>query len=119
MISPLLSAVPTLEPTLLKLTSAELNPEKFTLPPHDSRGSNIMPINEHTTKQQLIQQRASTFLNNSNRHNPASQQLIKFMTDRQLTFTGTDLRYYEISRDEVLVAAASSDLSVPESNEVF
>jgi hypothetical protein len=41
------------------------------------------------------------------------------MLDKQLTFTGTDSRYFEISKEEVLIAAASSGLLIPSSNQVF
>jgi hypothetical protein len=66
-----------------------------------------------------MRHRDSVFLNNSNPHNPASQNLIKFMLEKQLAFTGTDLRFYEIHREEVLIAAASSGLLIPESSHVF
>ena len=61
---------------------------------NDLEASNIIPFNENFTKQQIIKQKGAIFLNNSNPHSQGSRFLIEFLQEKNLTFTGTDLRYY-------------------------
>jgi hypothetical protein len=43
---------------------------------------------------------------------------VKFLQDQNLIFTGSDLRFYEITKGEAQVAASASGLMVPESHKV-
>lgn len=80
---------------------ADVNPEKSSAAPllAELAAHHIVVLNESSSKQQIIQERNSVFLNNSNPHNPASQILVRFMQERNLKFTGTNTKYYEIGRD--------------------
>lgn len=53
---------------------ADLNPEKSIAAPllAELATHHIVVLNEASTKQQIIRERNSVFLNNSNPHNPAS-----------------------------------------------
>jgi hypothetical protein len=93
------STLPSTEFHISKSSPCDHNSEKATQQLLESKEAQILPINENTTKQQLIRHRDRVILNNSNPHSPASQVLIKFMLERQLIFTGTDLRFYEITKD--------------------
>lgn len=88
------NALPHTDLPLSKQSSLDLNPDKLILQSADSTDAQLVHINENTTKQQLIRQRNKVFLNNSNPHHPSSHTLIKFMLEKNLTFTGTDLRFY-------------------------
>lgn len=103
------------------LSFADVDPEKAIAVPllAELAGHHIVVLNEASSKQQIIRERNSVFLNNSNPHNPASQILVRFMQERNLKFTGTNSRYYEIGRDEILMAAACSGILVPASRDVF
>lgn len=81
--------------------------------------SNIIPFNENFTKQQIIKQKSAIFLNNSNPHSQGSRFLIEFLQEKNLTFTGTDLRYYEIKEPELQVAASCSGIRLPEKVHVY
>ena len=80
---------------------ADVNPEKSVAPSllGELPAHHIVLLNETSSKQQIIQERNSIFLNNSNPHNPASQILVRFMQERNLKFTGTNAKYYETGRD--------------------
>lgn len=66
-----------------------------------------------------MKHRGDLFLYGASFRHPNSRLLVEFLEDRNLTHTGPDLKFFQLTRETLLVAASCCGMLLPQSQQAY